>query len=169
MMRSTRGSVSGDRGFTLIKMVIAVAIGVVILATFTVVFSQSLGTSRLNNSRVTAIRNLDVAGAWFIRDFQAAQSVPASADYFVLGCPGGITVVQSVDSTSDSSVEYAITIGGDLLRKAGVATAMIAQYIASVEYIQGDAISASTANITAVVGSIAISKTYNVEYLEFQM
>ena len=58
---------------------------------------------------------------------------------------GGITVVQSVDSTSDSSVEYAITIGGDLLRKAGVATAMIAQYIASVEYIQGDAISPSTA------------------------
>jgi prepilin-type N-terminal cleavage/methylation domain-containing protein len=159
MTRPTRRSVPVERGFTLVEVAIALAIGAFILAAFTVVFSQSLGTSRSNNSRVTAIRNVDVAGAWFVRDFQAAQSVPATA--ILTAGSSGITVVQSVDNTSDSSVRYAISLGKDLLRTTGVTTSMIAQNIARVEYRQGSGLAPSTANITATINSATISKVYN--------
>ena len=79
MIRSLDGQVRNEKGLTLIELVITVAIGVVILAAFSMVFSQSLRTSQSNDDQVIAMRNLDVAGSWFIRDFQPrAQDLPAS-------------------------------------------------------------------------------------------
>ncbi len=145
-------------GFTFVELMIALGVGAIILAAFTSVFEQTVRTVRSNNDRVSAIRNLDVAGAWFVRDLQPAQVLPATVT--IQPGSGNVTIIQSVENTADATVVYEIAANGDLNRSRNGTVARIAEHIASLAYVPGTASTPSRVEVTATVGTATMSKTF---------
>lgn len=78
----------GEKGFTLIELVIAMAITVLISGASTVALSQIYGGTDRNNNHLTAVRQLENAGFWISRDAQRAQTISTdnltSPDFLLL-------------------------------------------------------------------------------------
>ncbi len=65
----------GEKGFTFVELIIALAITVLISGASTMALSQIFGGTDRNNNRLTAARQVENAGFWISRDAQRAQSV----------------------------------------------------------------------------------------------
>jgi prepilin-type N-terminal cleavage/methylation domain-containing protein len=76
MRNPFRRAVGEQSGFTLVELTIAIAVGFVLMVAATSVIGNSVMNSMSNNNHLEAIRNTDVAGAWFIKDFQSALIMP---------------------------------------------------------------------------------------------
>ncbi len=79
---------SGERGFTLVELVVAVAlIGLVSAAASSAIFQIFRGNDR-NNDQITAVRQAENAGYWISRDAQMAETISTenltSPDFLVL-------------------------------------------------------------------------------------
>jgi prepilin-type N-terminal cleavage/methylation domain-containing protein len=158
MMNKLLSIFQKEKGFTLIEIVIAIAVGGVIIAAFTSLLYNSLTTSQSNNYKVAAIRNLDVAGNWFNRDFQSAQTIPASVT--ITPGSGNMTIIQSIDNVSDRNVSYSISSNRDLIRTIGSQSSRITEKIESLTYQAGSGIAASTFTITAKVKTAIVTRIY---------
>ena len=65
----------GEKGFTLVELVIVIAITVLLSAAAAIALSQIFGGTDHNNNHLTAVRQIESAGFWISRDAQRAQIV----------------------------------------------------------------------------------------------
>jgi prepilin-type N-terminal cleavage/methylation domain-containing protein len=152
-------TLSQNSGFTLIEVVIAIAIIGVIMVAVNGLISQSVQTSRSNNEDVVAIRNLDVTGNWIIRDLQSTQTLPGSIS--LLPQSGNMTITQSIEASGDRLVIYSLSANGDLLRTVGTNSSHVAQHISSLDYVAGTASTPSMITVTATVGQATVTRGYD--------
>jgi len=110
------GITGGERGFTLIELIIGVAIIGIILPVIGTAFVQTLKITAASNNSIQAIRYAQNAGVWIVRDGQQAQTVtaddPATPDVTEV-----MTLVwdYSAYGLGSHTVRYAL-IGTDLTR-----------------------------------------------------
>jgi len=156
----------GQWGFTLVELVIVVAlaglVGAAITATAFQVFTFS---TRLSN-QMTAVRQVQQAGFWVSPDVMMAKTVNATGGS---GFPLILTW-QEAGTNTTHTVTYNLTyMSGGLTRlqrehKIGTSlnsTTIVAEYISSASFVQyGDAY---TFNVTATVGGQTEARTYEVK------
>jgi len=66
----------GQKGFTLIELALAMAIGGIIAAAVTMTIFQVVDSSGRTSNHVTAVRQVQSAGYWVSKDVQMAQQEP---------------------------------------------------------------------------------------------
>jgi prepilin-type N-terminal cleavage/methylation domain-containing protein len=158
MRRFLGGPFHNGRGFTLVEILLALAVSGIIMVVLSASIIQIIKVSQADSSQITAIRNLDTAGAVITRDFESAQSpLPASVNL----SPGSntLTINQSVLAPSDTTVSYTVNGSKELIRTVGSTTSLIAHSITSVVYSNG---SPNTILITAIVGDKTVARTHKV-------
>ena len=65
----------GQKAFTSVELVIALAIAVLVSGASTVALSQIYGGTDRNNNQLTAVRQIESAAFWISRDVQSSQVV----------------------------------------------------------------------------------------------
>ncbi len=123
----------GEKGFTLLETVIAIALIAVATGSAGAATFQIFRNTERNNDYITAVRQVHNAGYWISRDTQMAQSVATE--------PGFLTLSWTEDATGDPiyhSVTYSfedLTDGIGKLKRNHVSSAgadeetLVAQYI----------------------------------------
>ena len=71
-----------ERGFTLIEILVAVAVGAMVVAAASGVIIQLLQSSR-TSFHMTALRQVQAAGYWVSQDVLQTQEVPDTDNYFL--------------------------------------------------------------------------------------
>lgn len=132
-----------EHGFTLVELLVTIAITGVLFTVIGSVIYQLTTTSEYGNDRLDATHALQNAAQWFIQDGQ--QAVNATG--------GGSLALTLPDATV---ITYALS-GTSLQRTAGGSTMTLAQDISSVNFlVQGKLVSL---NITASVpGRMSVSE-----------
>ena len=131
----------GEKGFTYIELIVALAIlGLIGSATATATF-QVLRVTERNNDHMTVVRQVQNAGYWLSRDAQMAQSVTAdgltSPDFLVLNW----TERDYVDDPTYHSVTYFfedLTDGVGKLKRSHWSSTGINEQTLVAEYIYYD-------------------------------
>ena len=103
-----------QRGFTLIEVLIAIAVTALIIGGITMAIFQTFTVSARNTSHMTAVRQVQNAGYWISQDAQMAQEVAPAADPDPDGFPLTLTWTEWVDETVNV-VTYSI-VGSELQR-----------------------------------------------------
>jgi len=70
----------GEKGFTLIELIVVVFIMALIAGAATMTIAQVLGITEHSNDRTTAVRQVQSAGYWISRDSLMAQTVTTDDD-----------------------------------------------------------------------------------------
>ncbi len=110
----------GERGFTLIEAVLAIALMGFLVATLGMVVQQIVTTPERANDQVDALHSVQAAAHWVAMDGQMAQSAV-----------GGNTLVLTLPNTN--TIGYALA-GTELIRTDVSASRMVAQNVASVNF-----------------------------------
>jgi prepilin-type N-terminal cleavage/methylation domain-containing protein len=110
----------GERGFTLVELLIAIAIMGSIFGVLGEVFHQVVTIPEYGNDKVTALHELQNVAHWVNLDGQMAENA-AGGSGLVLTLP------------DDSSISYALA-GTDLIRSAGTAERTLAKNITNVNF-----------------------------------
>jgi prepilin-type N-terminal cleavage/methylation domain-containing protein len=146
-----------SRGFTLIEILIALAIAGVIVGEFSAIFVRLAQTGSFDVNQANVARNLDTAGAWFIKDFQEASAshLPSSVTLTPTanGTPS-LTITQYL-TASPTTVTYTIDSNGNLLRNGTV----IGVNISQVQYITGS----NSITVTSTAGTLSETRTYQID------
>lgn len=149
------------QGFTLVEIIVALAISVLIVTGLSSTTMQLINNSQSNNNRMTAIRNLDTAGLWFVRDFEAVSAYPGSIT--LLPNTGNITIGQSILTEDDTTVIYSIDANGNLIRHTTTTNSIIGTNIKSIQYTSGTNDSPIKLTLTSKVGTNEVSRTVQVK------
>ena len=121
--RMLRQILKNQRGFTLIEVLIAVAIGSAIAGAGSMATRQVVTETTRNNNHEVAVRQVQNAGHWVTRDTQMAQTVDATR---VDNHPGepSITILiltwQDYDGTNEYQVVYKVVdvnVDGAIVKK----------------------------------------------------
>ena len=138
-----------ERGFTLVEMLVTIAITGVLFTTIGGIIYQLTTTSEYGNDRLNATHELQNAAQWFNLDGQQAVTASGSSS-LVLTLPDASVITYALSGTS-------------LLRTASGYTNTLAQNISSASFlVQGRLV---TLDITASVpGRMSVSEqgTYQV-------
>jgi prepilin-type N-terminal cleavage/methylation domain-containing protein len=110
----------GERGFTLMELLIAIAIMGSIFGVLGESFHQVVTIPEYGNDKVTALHELQNVAHWVNLDGQMAENA-AGGSGLVLTLP------------DDSSISYALA-GTDLIRSAGTAARTLAKNITNVNF-----------------------------------
>lgn len=109
------------KGFTLVEVLVALAILTVIMGGIAAITLQIFHTNELSTNRTLAIRQVQNAGQWLSRDIIQSTTTP------ILTSPNGFTLVITQDLTGlyggdITVITYSIDGDGRLLRSAQVGT-----------------------------------------------
>lgn len=112
-----------QKGFTLVELVIAIALAGIIGAAITVSTHQVITGTTLSNDRNTAVNQVRNACHWISRDVQMAQTVDDN--------PGGARLLELtwVEWAGTPRTVYYVLQVGELWRHYGGQQTLIAQYI----------------------------------------
>jgi prepilin-type N-terminal cleavage/methylation domain-containing protein len=148
-------------GFTLVEMLIAVAISGLIVAALSGTILQLFKNTQSNSNEMTAIRNLDSAGSWFVRDFGAVSGYPGG----IILSPGvnELEIKQSIFAKNDTTILYSIDTDGNLKRQNNSITSTIGTNIMSIEYIPGIDNEPIQLNLTSKVGLNQVSRSVQIK------
>jgi prepilin-type N-terminal cleavage/methylation domain-containing protein len=116
----------GQKGFTLIELAIAMALGGIIAAAITMTMFQILDSSGRTSNHMTVVRQVQSAGYWVSKDAQMAQAVVTTG-------PDGLPLElhwTDWDGT-DNTVTYDLQ-GTDFVRDQNGAQEVVAQFIDSI-------------------------------------
>jgi prepilin-type N-terminal cleavage/methylation domain-containing protein len=133
----------GERGYTLLEILIAAAITGFLLTALGLAARQVLAVPERGNDQVTALHALQNAAHWVSRDGQTAKSA-SGGDSLTLTLP------------DDSSISYTVS-GDELHRVAGGTDRIIAQSITDASFtINGRVINMSI--VAAPEGRFGVSE-----------
>lgn len=110
----------GERGFTMVELLIATAITGFIFSVLGVAFHHVVTIPEYGNDRVTALQELQNAAYWVNLDGQMARSATG----------GGALALTLPD---DSAISYTL-VGTELIRTTGTSNRTMARNIASVGF-----------------------------------
>ena len=138
------------------EMMIAVAVSGFLIAGLTVIIGQIAKISPAENSELTAIHSLDMAGKWIVRDLEPAGIVPDSTTL----TPGNniLCINQTVDTPVGNRVIYSIDSNKSLIRTVGSTGLLVGTNITEVDYRSG---LAATVQITSTDDQSKLSRTYH--------
>jgi prepilin-type N-terminal cleavage/methylation domain-containing protein len=83
-----RGANRRDMGFTLIELVMAMAIGAIISVAVVASIAQALNGSSRSSNHMVAVRQVQNAGYWVSRDAAMAQTTATDPDFLILSWTG---------------------------------------------------------------------------------
>ena len=169
----------GEKGYTLVELLIAITITVMVTGTAGAAIFQILRNTERNNDHITVVRQVENAGYWISRDAQMALGVTATGnltlpDFLSLSWTewddDGNPIYHSANYTFEG-----LTNGiGKLKRNHGSSAGaseqtLVAQYI----YYDPDDVDATsntsyqspvlTVKLTAVFGDIVETREYNIK------
>jgi prepilin-type N-terminal cleavage/methylation domain-containing protein len=152
-----------SRGFTLIELVVSLAIGAVLLIGLTTTAMQVIKNSQLTSARTVVVRNVDTTGAWFVRDFQSTSMSQLPPSVVLIPTSNGtpsLTINQSLLSASDTQIRYTIDATNHLFRNnvTSGTTLMIASNISQVQYITGS----NTITVISTSGTVTTTRSYQI-------
>ena len=175
-----------QRGFTLIELIVAIAITGLIISAITVTIFQLFSISARSDSHMLAVRQVQNAGYWISHDTQMAQSV--ETDGGTTGFPLKLTWSNEWDSNTYQVVYNLIEADSELRRSYKVNdddpnVTLVAEYIDQAETscgltgggtftlpdkddaftITGDAV-ADSGKITVATGSIKVTTNGSATY-----
>lgn len=151
------------RGFTLIEMLITLAISAVIIVPAGASVVQMGKIYQGNTDNLIVIRNLDAAHDILVSDFQSAQSPLPGGEILTPANGNDLTLVRSVASPSDTTTVYTIVAAGgssafgNLQKTVGGTTTVIASNIASVAYYYGNPVEI---DVTATCGTVTLTRVF---------
>ena len=118
-----------QRGFTLIGLMLAIAITGIVTAGVTTTMLQVFdGSARINN-HMTAVRQVQSAGYWVSHDVQMAKTVEPEPAPDPDGFPLDLLIPVDMDPLNDYTISY--FLDGDKLKRLvnGSPETLIAEYI----------------------------------------
>ena len=139
----------GERGFTLVELIIATAITGFIFSILGVAMHQVVTIPEYGNDRITALQELQNVAHWFNLDGQMAKSAI-----------GGDTLVLTL--TDNSSISYTL-VGTDLLRTTSTSNITLARNITDVNFsIQDPYITMDIISSPAGRWDVSENETYKI-------
>jgi prepilin-type N-terminal cleavage/methylation domain-containing protein len=147
-------------GFTLVEVILAIAISGIITGGITMTIFQVITGNIRTGNHMTAVRQVQNAGYWVSHDTQMAQTVtPDPGDS---GFP--LDLVIPVDTNPDNDYSVSYFLDGDKLKRSknGSPETLIAQYIAPDQTSCVWDGSVLTFNVTATVGEQTETRIYEV-------
>ncbi len=155
-----------QQGFTLIEMIIAIAISAVIITALSSTTVHLFKNVQSNHNHMTAIRNLDTASNWFVRDFESASKYPGNITLNPTADPdaNNLEITQSL-SDGAIPIKYWIDSNGNLIRQVnGSSSSIIGTQITSIEYVAGTNTIPNQLTLTSdVIGSEPVSRTVQIK------
>jgi len=154
-----RGFIKNQEGFTLIEMLVALAITGLIGTGITMSIFQVFNINALTSDRVIAITEVENAGYWIRRDAMMAQNI-------IVDTEAALTLVWAGYESAGNKVSYTHA-DGELLRQvttydsSGMETATSQMLVAKHTAIAIDGV---TVTITASVGDVEEARTYELLY-----
>jgi len=159
-----------QRGFTLVELIIAVAITGIIVGAITMTIFQVFSGNERTSNHMTAVKQVQNAGYWISHDAQMAWSVEPADES--VDEPDGtrfpLTLTWIDWDGTMNEITYAL-VGGELQRSHSISgnteTSIVAQYIDSTQTICQFANGKLTLTVTATVGGwqpASETRTYEV-------
>jgi prepilin-type N-terminal cleavage/methylation domain-containing protein len=137
----------GEPGFTLVELMVVMAITGLIFSVLGVAFHQVVTIPEYGNDRVTALHELQNVAHWVNLDGQKAQSATG----------GNVLLLTLPDA---SSVNYTL-VGTDLLRTTSTSSRTLAQNIASANFsIQDRYITVNVTSAPSGRWNVSENETY---------
>ena len=112
-LSSMRSLTKNQLGFTLIEVLVAVAIGGAIAAAGSMATRQVVTETKRNNNHEIAVRQVQNASHWVTRDVRMAQTVTPDGD--ADGLPLTLTW-QDYGGTNEYQVEYTLALVDDIIK-----------------------------------------------------
>ncbi len=156
----------GEKGFTLLEVVIAVAIMAVIIGPLAMATTTLLTNPERSNDKNVVLQQVRNAGDWISRDVQMAKEVTADAPGFLLT----LIIPVDADENKDYSIKY-LFAGSKLTRQLYdssenlTAETLIADYIDTDNTIfvtEDDTAGLYKLTVRAARGEAVVTRSYEV-------
>lgn len=159
----------GQKGFTLVELLIVIAITGLITGGITATIFQVFNINTRNTNRMTAVRQVQQAGFWVSPDVQMSQNV--TPDEEDSGFPLTLTWEEWATGNNHTVVYTLVDMSGGLKKlqrshsvNGGNSTVTpVAEYIDSDQTSFVPAGGAFTFNVTATVGGQSETRVYEVK------
>jgi prepilin-type N-terminal cleavage/methylation domain-containing protein len=116
-----RGWLRGERGFTLMEMMLALAIGALVMGGVFAVWTQMFNVTAANSNYMAAFRQVQNSGDWISRDAQMTQGVYEMVSTALDGdITAGSTADIQVDDVTGFPTVGAICIGEEIILYTGI-------------------------------------------------
>ncbi|OGO21879.1 MAG: hypothetical protein A2144_04820 [Chloroflexi bacterium RBG_16_50_9] len=139
--------IKGERGFTLVEMLLVMAMTGLIFSVLGLVFHHVVTIPEYGNDRITALHELQNVAHWVNLDGQMAQSAT-----------GGSNLVLTLPD--NSTISYTL-VGTDLVRTASTSNRTLAQSITSINFsIQNRYITTNITSSPSGRWDVSENKTY---------
>ena len=153
----------GERGYTLIELILGLTLAGLLATGFTIFSIQTMTVSGTSNNRMQALMQVENAGFWMTRDVQMSRNV-------TFGNDAGFPLLLQWRDTDNNTFAATYSLNNTTLARSllenGVAAAgtLVAQNVTSAS--SANATGNSTLvrfAITCSYGQVAVSRTYDIQ------